>query len=525
MTKSEIIAKLNDISSYYSFGRVLGSLQFVEYIYDSGCNQSYFDSDDDWLLNQEMAFLTGLWMYNVDLAKKWDIEQDDEKACEIYSLMSALHNVYKFDSSTPYNKQLIEIAFYEGDEGYDWQFIRFVQPKYADFSDFLNEQLNFDIEQVASTYYHIKKYISEQINRRRKQKYKTKEHVSFINLYTISEKHINDNFTLVERNIIDSLTFKLGADKGFEMQDIGDENIFHSKPIILLPNKGYFIINFLNLAIALNELPFQWLMQSESLCDLKIGNSRGKAAEKITLSILTKKYKDAIFNMNIPIRKTKSSDDETDIDILHIYKENAIVFQVKSKRLTLLSKQGNIESIDNDAYQAILKAYQQGCTCIEALRKYTEFYSLRKIEGMANVNNLYIICITLDQYPTISSISYLKMNEFMQKDIPLIAMSIYDLETAISLLSQDDFFDYIGFRADCAIRKIYGVSEMSYIGAYLYKRMYDMTYQFPAALGRNYAQYADMIVKAVHEEKAEINSFSNIKDICQKHKIIFPNFT
>ena len=52
-----------------------------------------------------------------------------------------------------------------------------------------------------------------------------------------------------------------------------------------------------------------------------------------------------------------------------------------------------------------------------------------------------------------------------------------------------------------------------------------MTYQFPAALGRNYAQYADMIVKAVHEEKAEINSFSNIKDICQKHKIIFPNFT
>jgi len=156
MTKSEIIAKLNDISSYYSFGRVLGSLQFVEYIYDSGCNQSYFDSDDDWLLNQEMAFLTGLWMHNVDLAKKWDIEQDDEKACEIYSLMSALHNVYKFDSSTPYNKQLIEIAFYEGDEGYDWQFIRFVQPKYADFSDFLNEQLNFDIEQVASTYYHIK---------------------------------------------------------------------------------------------------------------------------------------------------------------------------------------------------------------------------------------------------------------------------------------------------------------------------------------------------------------------------------
>ncbi len=525
MTKSEIIAKLNDVSSYYSFGRVLGSLEFAENTRSSGSNQSYSDSDDNWLLNQEMAFLTGLWMCNVDLAKKWDIEQDYEKKCEIYSLMSALHKVYKFDSLTPYNRQLIEIAFYEGDEGYDWQFIRFVQPKYADFSDFLNEQFNFDIEQVASTYYHIKKYISEQINRRRKQKYKTNEYVSSINLYTISEKHINDNFTLAERNIIDSLTFKLGTDKGLEMQDIGDENIFHSKPIILLPNKGYFIINFLNLAIALNELPFQWLIQSESLCDLKIGSSRGKAAEKIVLSILTEKYKDAIFNMNIPIRKTKSSDDETDIDILHIYKENAIVFQVKSKRLTLLSKQGNIESIDNDSYQAIFKAYEQGCTCIKSLSEYTEFYSLKTIEGIANVKNLYNICITLDQYPTISSISYLKANEFMQEDIPLIAMSIYDLETAISLLSQDDFFDYIGFRADCAIRKIYGVSEMSYIGAYLYKRMYDMTYQFPAALGRNYAQYADMIVKAVHEEKAEINSFSNIKDICQKHKIIFPNFT
>ncbi len=110
----------------------------------------------------------------------------------------------------------------------------------------------------------------------------------------------------------------------------------------------------------------------------------------------------------------------------------------------------------------------------------------------------------------------------MQEDIPLIAMSIYDLETAISLLSQNCFFDYIDFRADCAIRRIYGVSEMCYIGAYFYRRMYNMTYQLPPRLDKIYAQFADRIANAVHEENVEINSLSDIKDICQRHKINIP---
>lgn len=515
MNRTEILDRLNEITSPLSFGRVLGIIEcrentnlFSDEIRNSLPNQYR-------LINQEISFLAGLWMYNIDITKNgWDIQSDDQIVWEVYSLMDALHHTYKFNIETPYNEQLMEISFYEGDAGYDWQFIKFVQPKYTELSEWLQENFNYDIELINRTYYHIKNFINEQFNRRRKQKQAKKEYISFFNIYTISEKKLIKEFTIKEQKIIEALTFKLGSDKAFKIEDIGDDNTFHYKPIIHLPNRGYFIINYLNLAVAMNELPFHWIMRAGHFNTNYIGNLRGKAAENIIFSILKNKYGDNCdVRQEILIKKTKSANVLTDIDILHIYKENAIVFQIKSKRLTQMSKQGNYDSINKDFTEAIADAYEQGCKCINSLAQYSEFYTLKKIQGLAHVTNLHNICITLDQYPTISSITYLKSAEIEQDNIPLIAMSTYDLATIVYLFSQKELFDYINFRADCAKNKIYGISEIYFIGAYLSKVIYRHTFLPSTRLERHYAQLVDYVIKIVRKKHIQIQSLNDIENI------------
>lgn len=508
MNRENVLSRLNELTSYNSFGRILGILELRE-------NTNLFSknsiSNGYWLINQEISFLAGLWMHNIDLNKKsWDISHDDQIVGEIYSLMNEFHNTYKFNINTPYNEQLKEIAFYEGDEGYDWQFIQFVQPKYVDFSKWLDETQNFDIDFVSITYYHIKNFISEQFNRRKKQKQKNMEYISAINAYTISEKKLKKNFSKAEQYILNSLTFKLGVDDGLKIKDIGDSNSFNYKPIILLPNGGYLILNFLNLSIAMNELPFHWIMRSESFKTNYIGDLRGKTAESIVSSILKQKYEGCDIHQGILIKKTKSANILTDIDILLIYKKSAVVFQIKSKRLTQMSKQGDYDSINKDFTEAIADAYGQGIICINCLKDYTSYYSLKKNQGLSNVTSIYNICITLDQYPTISSISYIKSAEIEQNQIPLIAMSIYDLEIISFLFSLNDFFDYVRFRTECTSNKVYGISEMYFIGAYISNRLYGDTFAPQIQLEHKYAKLADYIVIRCHKENIKIQSIQDI---------------
>ena len=79
--------------------------------------------------------------------------------------------------------------------------------------------------------------------------------------------------------------------------------------------------------------------------------------------------------------------------------------EIKSKRLTELSKKGDWDSINNDFNDAIANAYRQGILSINSLKDYKNFYSLKNKGFNIDENTKFFnICITLDQYPTISSI-------------------------------------------------------------------------------------------------------------------------
>lgn len=498
MGETEIYDRLNELSSYFSFGRVLGYIAFFETIGIDYQLKHGQDANSDRMLSSELNFLAGLWMQNVVLDKNWNITLDDDYTREVYKLMDDLH--YLFLKKNDSANQFIEVFFYEGDLAYDWQYAYFAQKKYnaPHLYDVLKNDFNFDVHVLNSTLYKIKSCIEKQIVRRRDEKCKHHEYISPMNAFTIKPNIVKKKFSLAEQSVMKALSFRLGNGIDMRISKITDFNSYIQYPIIELPNnRGYFCVNELAISAAMNETPFYWLQMSPFF-GKKLGSIRGDIAEKLVFDIVQRRFQNDVYT-HIPITKTKTSNMITDIDVFFSYKDTGIVFQVKSKRLTELSKQGNAESIENDTQKAIIEAHEQGLKCIECMLNSTEYYSLRK-RGLGYVKslNLYNLCITLDAFPGISTLSYLK--SYSEQNLPIIAMSLYDLDIIFYLFQQKHIVKYFKFRVQCIKNGIYGVSEIYYIGAYLAKVMEGSIKLNNNKIPREYALYADYIIKKSKRE-------------------------
>lgn len=257
MSETEIYNRLNELSSYFSFGRVLGYIAFFETIGIDYQLQHGQDANEDRMISSELNFLTGLWIQNVVLNKTWDIRHDDDFTREVYKLMDDLHSL--FLKKNDLANQFIEMFFYEGDLAYDWQYTYYAQKKYNTpcLHNVLKNDFNFDTNVLNSTLHKIKSCIEKQIKRRREEKRKHHKFISPINAFTIKPNIIKKIFSLEEQSVIKALSFKLGSDIDKPISKITDFNSYVKYPIIELPNnRGYFCVNESAISIAMNETPF-----------------------------------------------------------------------------------------------------------------------------------------------------------------------------------------------------------------------------------------------------------------------------
>lgn len=493
MERERIIVRLNEITSYFSFGRLLGYISFFDTIGIDAQLKHSQKSNRERLISSEIDFLTGLWLQNVDLKKSWDICDDDNILNEVYGLMDDLHTTYTNMNNV--REMFVENFFYEGDLAYDWQYAKFAKEKYNEYPivSILRDKYGFDVNFIDSTLSKIKHIIEEQIKRRRAEKQRTKQYMSPMNAFTIKPNAIKRHFTPQETNILKRLSIKLGDVFPSQLKNITDSNYIKQCPIIELPDeRGLFIINENAIAVAMNESPYYWLAEDVSF-KKKLGSFRGDIAEKIVYNIVKRRFLDTSYH-HIVIKKSKSANAITDIDVMLYYKEFGIVFQVKSKRLTELSKKGDLPSIEEDCNKAIMEAFAQGFKCIECLNKASDYYSLEKNDLSFCENIKFInVCITLDTFPGITSLSYLRNPN--TDNIPLIAMSIYDLDTIFYLFQTDRIIEYFKFRAAFASNGIYGLNEIHYIGAFLANIRGEGVKLHDIKICREYAIYADYLIK------------------------------
>ena len=80
-------------------------------------------------------------------------------------------------------------------------------------------------------------------------------------------------------------------------------------------------------------------------------------------------------------------------------------------------------------------------------------------------------------------------------------MSLYDLDTISYLFQPEQIVDYFIFREKCIKNAIYGINEIYYIGAYFANIMGSGINFTNNKIPREYALYADYIIKKSKIEK------------------------
>ena len=95
MDKHAIIARLNEITSFFSFGRILGKISLNEIVGIERQLKHGQEANRKRLISTEIDFLCGLWLQNINLSKHWDFIQDQKIMDEVYDLMDDFHISYK----------------------------------------------------------------------------------------------------------------------------------------------------------------------------------------------------------------------------------------------------------------------------------------------------------------------------------------------------------------------------------------------------------------------------------------------
>lgn len=414
----------------------------------------------------EAAMLVGKWLkVSSHSANAQLIEETTTN--ELTKLLVDLHQ----SILTPADKRAFtgnafrEAYFYASTSAYDFQFTRMLPRKYEYDRQWIAKHTEVGLNEFQEYFKFVKARINYKIRReKRKRRYILNGTYTYQNPFIFSEVELhstNPNY----RKITKLFTCQLGEKINENFNLIGDENKFVVKPIVHLPDGTYFIPIPYFLAESMYQSPFYWMITDADYKATSLTN-RGKAAEKIVFELFKNVYSDHNTYRGIKITRDKRTT-VSDIDILAIYHETAIVVQVKSKKLTSLSRQGNIESIHSDFGKAIENAYIQGKTCKEAITNKGKYDFISEDGSLINeelqqVKNTIVVCMNMDSFPSLIYANHILL--FEKHAGYLVCFDIFDFEAITSLASRaSDLTNFLIYRTANS-RNLIAENELNIFG-------------------------------------------------------------
>lgn len=463
----EIIQELNNLTSTYNFLEVL--LNICDEDHNTAISDLSNRNIREILNINETAFLFGLWL------KNW--KKEFYKIGNISSVILQVRKLMKdlqlslLDGTLKPNKEtslesymmsgslLLESIFYSGSGAYDYQFIEFVGAKYFYDNNWIYNNMGYKIEDAKNFYVFLKSILNFKLN-----KHQPNTH-TFDCFYYHKDSYIFKAYPEF-RKIIKSFSININASINSEFNNIGDFNEFIIKPIIELEDTYIIPIPYL-IAEAIYDSPFYWMNSDISYKDTALLN-RGKSAEEIVKRLLEQVFpKNEVFNnVNVMVSKSKTL---TDLDVCVIHGSILLIFQVKSKKLTQLSKQGDTRKIKDDFQKAVEEAFNQAQVAYKPiLERKCKLLTKEGSDLMAlnTITEIYSICVVLDNFPSITSLT---RSFSYENDSTPIAMSIFDLQIVVHYLSiAERFIDYFIKRTNNS-KYFISDNELSFLQYYLSK--------------------------------------------------------
>lgn len=443
----------------------------------------------------ELGHLFGYWVKNISNSNTEALNVT-EAATELENLMNKLHWALfeEFPAIDPKSENFIEelenrmtssaslqeTIFYSSGGVYDYQYALFSTLKYAEDRKWIKEHFSFDVETLLHLYVYIKSCLNFKYN---------KDYKGVDEPFIIHKKnYVFDRFPQFQI-VLDTFSWDMKSEENKDFKNIGDINFFNQKPVIDFGDRYVIPIPYL-LSEAIYESPFYWMKRDKEY-DKKIATkNRGKAAENIVHQLLTNVFGGSNVFSNVLVKKNKTKT-ITDLDVCVVHNTTLIVFQIKSKKLTQSSKQGNVESVKTDFKKSVSDAYQQSMKAYEPILSNQCILvddSNQAVLQPENYDKILTVCVVLDNYASIS----IHSNIFYEKEeITPIAISIFQLEIFTKYLRTPDIFcEYISSRTYNS-KYVLADGELSYLSFFLKNGLNKLSGSDKVMIDGEFAQHFD----------------------------------
>ncbi|MDP2381279.1 MAG: SEC-C domain-containing protein [Nitrospirota bacterium] len=365
---------------------------------------------------------------------------------------------------------MTEPIFYGGSGAYGFQFLELARKRYQLDVQWLAEKNQISAEEMAALAQEIK---ALQERKARERPATTNHEDACHTAIAILSLH-EDELISVSRKARKSFLKHFSLTPGTANQKFaapGSYNQVESHPLIALGPNEYFLPIWFNLAQSIYESPFYWMLKDSQYRETSFKH-RGDVTEEICYEMLAAICgQDKVFR-NVKISRNKG-ETISDIDVLALLGSKAIVVQAKSKKLTELAKQGDEEQLRSDFKEGIQKAYEQGLVCRNSISdRNTELTSLtgQKIQIGEAINDVYIVCVTSDEYPAVMHQVDAYLSKTTNDPFPIV-ISVFDLQILTFYLSDPfDLFYYLRQRTKLA--SYFHGEEMALLGYHLNQKLY-----------------------------------------------------
>lgn len=187
-----------------------------------------------------------------------------------------------------------------------------------------------------------------------------------------------------------------------DFRAIGDFNLASACPILRTPTGEYVSLDSYAVVEALYDSPYYWM-----LADKAYHNTASQHRGDFTEALVTRRLA-AVFaegNVHRGVNLVRNGDRVSEIDVLVLFADRAVVVQCKSKKLTLEARKGNDLQLRDDFKKAVQEAYDQALLCARTLDD--RGVRLVRADGtpidVPTLSEIYPVCVVSDHYPALAA--------------------------------------------------------------------------------------------------------------------------
>ena len=397
--------------------------------------------------------------------------------------------LHKYENWMNSGKGMVEPIFYGGEGAYDSQFLEMASKKYEADEQWIQEHKGASIGTFIQVAKDLEKLTLERLRNIGDGIALDEECKAVLSAMMFGLEDLPTTSRQSLEHFLTAFSFAPG-DINQDFNTTADYNAVHSRPVVAFGDGQYCIPIFPNLPKAIYESPYYWMIDDDQYRDTALSN-RGDATESVTHDLLVPIFGRGRVFKEVKIRKGKA--DITDIDVLAVSGNKAVIAQCKSKKLTIDARRGDGRALRNDFTKAVQDAYDQA---IRARRALIEGgCRLSDANGAAislpnKVDEFYILCVTGDHYPAVITQAriYLKRQD---RDPHPILLSIFDLDlVGFYLKDRYEFLYYLRQRSAHATHFVTD-SEISLLGFHLRHKLFWDESCHMTGVDRGYAQLVD----------------------------------